>query len=201
MTFSNPTRKDIPEALYFDRDPDRDPPGAWTLDQMDPGAFPPEYETFGGFETLFDDSVADGLCEAVELARDVHAPAGVRELSEDLLTNIPTQSSPETTKRTRDRATERAPASVSRSVRVRKSVKSSKSRSRPRAASGDTQFCSSCRQHLDKATQFESGKKTCKSCLRYHKAHGRRRRRDHQDVDFTESRPKMTSSRRRATTS
>ena len=168
---------------------------------MDPALFPPESETFRGFETLFDDPLADGLGDTAELACAVQAPPALRELGEDLLTNVPTQSSPETTKHNRDRATERAPASVSRSVRVRKGVKSSKSRSRARIASSFTQFCSSCRQHLDKATQFESGKKTCKSCLRYHKAYGRRRRRDHQDVDFTESRPKTTSSRRRATTS
>lgn len=201
MTFSIPTRKDIPDALYLDRDPDREPPGAWTLDQMDPGTFLPESETPGGFATLFDDPVADELRQAAELTHEVPASAGSRELSGDLLTNVPTQNSPGTTENNRNHAAERAPASVSRSVRVRKSVKSSTSRSRARATSGDTQFCSSCRQHLDKATQFESGKKTCKSCLRYHKAYGRRRRRDHQDVDFTESRPKTTSSRRRATSS
>lgn len=166
---------------------------------MDPGAFLPESETFGGFATLFDDPVADELRGATELTHDVPAPAGSRELSVDLLTNFQTQNSPGTTENNGNR--ECAPASVSRSIRVRKSVKSSKSRSRAHIASGATQFCSSCRQHLDKATQFESGKKTCKSCLRYHKAYGRRRRRDHQDVDFTESRPKTTSSRRRATTS
>lgn len=166
---------------------------------MDLGALLPESETFGGFETLFDDTVAEELRGATELTHDVPAPAGLRELSVDMLTNVPTQNSPGTTENNRNR--ECAPDSVSRSVRVRKSVKSSKSRSCPCAASGATQFCSSCRQHLDKATQFESGKKTCKSCLRYHKAYGRRRRRDHQDVDFTESRPKTTSSRRRATTS
>jgi len=165
---------------------------------MDPGAFPPESETFGGFETLFDDPVADELRVTVELTRGVEAPAGLQDLSKDLLTNIPPQSSPTTTKDNRDRSAESVPASVSRSARARKSVKSSKSRSRAVAVSGVMQFCSSCRQHLDEATQFVSGKKTCKSCLRYHKAYGRKRRREHQDVDFTESLPKTSSSRRRA---